>query len=202
MSNRKEDAFDKYFREKSYQKDTNYVLRNIDRQYDKICSKIKTSKVVQGVSAAVFGITGIALAGHSDFIDEFGLNVDIFAEPASQLAMGVCAVSALAFFVANKIKGNNIYKAERMERAYNFFDEKLLDSEEITSQMEKNGDLIPSDDHANYAKEFMSRVNKYYDELGEKDDNNQAVSAQPEEDELDIPDFMKQSFSQDDGQGQ
>ena len=48
----------------------------------------------------------------------------------------------------------------------------------------------------------MSRVNKYYDELGEKDDNNQAVSAQPEEDELDIPDFMKQSFSQDDGQGQ
>lgn len=193
-----DDNFDKYSREKSYQGDTRFVLRNIDRQYEKLCHKIRTSDVVQGVSAAVFGITAVALAGHSDFIDEIGANIDIFKEPASQLAMGVCAVSALACFVAHKIQEGHINKAARLEGVYEHFEDKLIESENITTEMEENGALIPPQKHETaYARDLMSRVNQYHEELEHKDEN-------PREDlaDIDVPDFMKQAFNQDDGQGQ
>jgi len=124
----------------------NKTIKRLEKQYDKLCEKIHSSEVVQGVSAAIAFIGVLGLAGKSDVASIDGLSIS--SDPSTWIVGGVCALSCAVSFLATMIKNHQENKADEL-------------AEEIQSRLNSNDGAVQELENM----EFMDRAEHFHDDM-------------------------------------
>ena len=120
-------------------------IKGLEKQYDKLCEKVHSSEVVQGVSTAVAFVSALGLAGKSDFVSYQGGSA--FDDPRAYIVAGVCALGFAVSFFANMAKNQQQGKADEV-------------AEEIGTRLAMNENAMQELKNM----EFMDRAEHFHDE--------------------------------------
>ena len=90
----------------------NKAIKGLEKQYDKLCEKVHSSEIVQGVSLAVACVSALGLAGASDVASIEGASTA--SNPSTWIIGGVCALGFAVSYFSNIVKNYQQGKADEI----------------------------------------------------------------------------------------